>query len=375
MRPWQQPNVRWIALTSLMNDAAGEMVAPFIPAYLTGVLKAAPAWVGLVEGASDATSSLLKLVAGRLSDRTGRHRPFVIAGYAIAGAIRPLMAFVTAPAHVLAIRTVDRIGKGIRSSPRDAILADSVPPEQRGSAYGFHRAMDNLGAVVGPLLAIVALQALDGNLQRMFLLAAIPGFLSILFAFRIRDAGPVQPSTVPRLGPPSRDLMTFLLPLALFALGKAGESMMLLRAGGEEVSLVRVPLMWVVYNGAKSLGSTPLGMLSDRLGHRRTLLAAWSVYAAVAVLAASIPGNGMGILLVYALYGALSEGVEKAYVADLSPSDRGTAFGWYYLVSGVGALAGSTMLGLLWTQWGQGVAFGVSAVTATFATLFLLRSR
>jgi MFS family permease len=378
MRPWHSPNVRWIGVTSLLADAGSEMVAPFLPSFLTGVLGAAPAWVGLVEGAAEAMSSVLKLVAGRITDKFGQQGRFVVAGYALAAAARPLIGLATSPLHVLGIRLVDRVGKGLRTTPRDALLAGAVPPEQRGEAFGFHRTMDNLGAVIGPLLALILLQLLSGDLTRMFLLAAIPGALSVLAATQIRDgAAPAPAAAQARLGAPPPPLRPFLVPLTLFLLGRAGESLVLLRAGGASVDIVRLPLTWMAYSAVKAAASTPLGAVADRLGHRNTIVIGWIWYGAVAAgfaLTSSVTASFL-LLLGYALYLALCEGVEKAYVADLCASERGTAFGWYHLVVGLSSLAGSTTIGLVWTHGSSAAAFGGSSAIAITAALALAATR
>jgi MFS family permease len=373
---WRRGNVLWLGIVSLLTDASSEMVVPLLPLFLTTVLNGGPLALGWIEGAADATSSMLKLFSGRWSDRTGRRRPLVLAGYGLSTVARPLVAVAGAPWHVLVVRVTDRVGKGIRSSPRDALIAGSVGPEDRGAAFGFHRAMDHAGAVIGPLLALAALWMWPGDLRTVFALAAIPGVFAVLaIAVGVREAAPTAPPPPqPPLGKPPPELRGLLAAVALFTLGNASDVFLLLRAGGEVGSTTTLPLLWMAFHVVKVGSSLLGGRLSDRIDRRRVILAGWLVYALVYAAFAYVedPLAIAALFVVYGTYHGLTEGAERALVADLAPAGaRGTAFGWYNLVVGLLALPASVMFGLLWEVAGAPVAFLTGSALALAAALVL----
>src|SRR5688572_18941161 len=268
-------NVLWLGIVSLLTDLSSEMIYPLLPFFLTYVLGAGPAFLGVVEGVAEATASLLKLASGWFSDRIGRCKPLVLAGYAIASVMRPLVAIATAPWHVLWIRFADRVGKGIRSAPRDVLLVDAVEPGARGAAFGFHRAADHAGAVLGPLVAAGILLLAPANYRLVFALAAIPAALSVVILWlKVRESSPAvtSPRIQPAFGgfgglPPA--LRTFLLIVFLFTLGNATDAFLLLRAQQLGVPLALIPALWAVLHISKMTWSVPGGMLADRIGPRR----------------------------------------------------------------------------------------------------------
>ena len=367
-----------IGLISLLNDSASEMVYPLVPLYLASVLMAGPRALGLIEGIAEATASLLKLFSGVIVDRTRRAKPWVVAGYALAGFARPLIAFATSWPGVLALRFADRVGKGLRSSPRDALLASAVDPAQRGLAFGLHRAMDNAGAVIGPLLA-AGLLALDMPLRDIFLWTVVPGAIAVTLALCIRE--PSRLGTAPP-APFSWTLQGFppvfkryLLVLALFTLGNSSNLFLLLRARELGLPEVQIPLLWALVSTVAMLFSTPLSGLSDRLGRQRLILAGWTLYGVFYLILGLNGGQTWLLWPLFAGYGlflAATEGAEKALVADLAPANLlGTAYGWFNLTAGLLLLPASLLFGWLWQSASPALAFGVAAGCALLAALLL----
>lgn len=377
-------NVLWLSLVSLLNDTASEMIYPLLPFFLTTTLGASATALGVIEGAADSASSLVKLLGGWVSDRFGR-RPLVTTGYGIAGAVRPVLAAVTAPWQVLALRLTDRFGKGIRSAPRDALLAESVAPERRGAAFGLHRAADHLGAAIGPLLASALLLLWPGELRRVFLIAAIPGLVAAaLVLWKVRETR--TPQATPRVRVPGDDARTafdpvfvrYLAILVVFTLGNATDAFLLLRAADLGVPIAAVPILWAVHHIVKSALSVPGGVLADRVGPRRAIAAGWVVYALTygGFAVADQAWHAWVLFVVYGVFHALTEAPEKALVARMAPEGRrGAAFGAYHAAIGVAALPASLAFGVLWDRFGPGVPFLAGAGLALLATLLLPLSR
>ncbi len=378
--PLLRGNVLWLSVVSLLNDAASEMIYPLLPLFLTGSLGMGAAFVGVVEGAAESLSSLLKLAGGWASDRLGRRHALVAWGYGIAALGRPLVAVATAGWHVLAVRMADRVGKGLRSAPRDALLAESVPEARRGEAFGLHRAADHAGAVVGPLLATGILLLYPGDLRRVFALALVPGLLTVAVAvWMVRDPRPARAAAVrdapdvrlSGLGPRFPRLLGVL---ALFALGNASDAFLLLRARELGVATALIPLLWGALHASKSLWSLVGGRLSDRVGARGAIIAGWLVYAGVyaGFAAAWAPWHAWALFLVYGLFYGLTEAPEKVLVAAMAPAGlRGRAFGAYHFVVGLVALPASLLFGALWEGFGAETAFLAGAALAGAAALLL----
>jgi MFS family permease len=374
-------NVLALAAVSLFTDVASEMTYPLLPLFLSSVLGASATAVGGIEGAAESTAALLKLASGWWSDRVARRKPLVLAGYAIASAIRPLIGFAQSVSQVLAIRVTDRIGKGIRTSPRDALIADSVDASIRGRAFGFQRAGDHAGAVLGPLVAFALLRWAGLELRTVFLLTAIPGALAVAtLIFGVKETGGRHAGPPLRPSGETKNLRTrlggrfwaYLGVLLLFTLGNSTDAFLLLRAGQLGVAPALIPILWAILHVVKSLSSTPGGILSDRLGRRPLILAGWLLYAAVyfAFGRAQEQWQAWALFAVYGVYFGLTEGVEKALVADLvAPERRGAAFGWYNLAIGVGALPASLLFGFLWDRWGSTAAFDFGAGLALAAAI------
>jgi MFS family permease len=374
-------NVVLLGLTSLLNDVSSEIIYPLLPMFLTTVLGAGPAYIGVIEGIAESTASLVKLGSGWLSDRLGRRKGLVVAGYAIAAVSRPLIAIAAAPWQVLLIRFSDRTGKGMRTAPRDALLADSSAQPTWGRSFGFHRAMDHLGAVIGPLIAFGLIAIFAEGFRVVFALASIPGLVAVgVVGFGVREERGRRPPAVAAerltLGPLPRSLKAFLLVVLIFTLGNSTDAFLLLRAQTLGVAVRDLPLLWVVLHVVKSASSVPGGGLSDRIGRKRVIGLGWLLYCAVYV-GFALADSALAIWLLFGVYGlffGLTEGTEKALVADLvQPQDRGTAYGFYHLTVGIAALPASLIFGLLWDWSGPGLAFAVGAgLAGAAAVLFVL---
>ncbi|NDG75252.1 MAG: MFS transporter [Synechococcaceae bacterium WB8_1B_136] len=374
-----------VGLISLVNDGASDLIYPLLPLYLTAVLTAGPRALGLIEGIAEATSSLLKLVSGALSDRSGRSRPWIVTGYGMAGLARPLIALAASWPAVLLLRFTDRVGKGLRSSPRDALLAAVVAPDQRGLAFGLHRAMDNAGAVVGPLVA-AGLLALQVPLRQLIAWSLLPGVVCTLLALALREPGAVPPPAPrTRPAPPVRwqfsalppALQRYLPVVALFTLANSSNLFLLLRARELGVPQAQIPLLWAAISAVAMVGSTPLAAWSDRIGRRRLLLAGYGGYGIFYLLIGQLHSSGPWLLPLFASYGlflSATEGVEKALVADLSTAgSRGTAFGWFNLITGLMVLPASVLFGWLYEQFSPQLAFTGGGCCALAAALWLAR--
>ena len=378
-----------IGLVSLLNDASSEIIYPLLPIFLTTSLGASATALGMIEGLAESMASLLKLFAGYLSDRLGKRKWLVVGGYALASLVRPFIGFAGSWQQVLAIRLADRVGKGVRTAPRDAMIADTATIEQRGLAFGFHRAMDHAGAVIGPLVGYVLLAAFvlnseapsDREFTTIFLLASVPALLAVLVAVFFMRESPVHVARgeeIQKLSLRGFDgnFKRFLLILALFTLSNSSDGFLIRRATESGVSIKHVLLLWAAHHGTKVLSSLYGGDLSDRLGRKRLIVSGWVLYAAVYAGFAFVTQEvSVWILfLIYGIYFGLVEGAEKALVADLvRPEQRGTAYGLYNLAFGITVFPASLLMGMIWDWKGPTTAFLISAVMgATAAALLLL---
>ncbi len=384
-------NVLALAAVSFLTDASSEIIAPLLPMFLIGTLGASVRTVGLIEGGAEAIASLVKLASGWWSDRSRRRKPLIVFGYTIASLVRPLIGFAQSAPQVMAIRFADRVGKGVRGAPRDALLAASTPVAHRGRAFGFHRAADHAGAVAGPLIAMACLAWFAMPLRHVFFVAAIPGALAVLVAiFAVREepvpvavkpvnlaaAVTTEPANVDAIAAPlPRSFTRVMVPIALFTLGNSTDAFLILRANQLGVSIAMIPLLWVLLHVVKSASSTPGGALSDRVGRTPLIIGGWIVYALVyaGFAAANTPWHIWVLFAIYGLVFGLSEGTEKALIADLVPSARrGRAFGWYHAVIGVAALPASVVFGAVWDRYGASAAFLMGATLAVTASMLLL---
>ena len=373
------PRPVWLlGWVSLVTDMASEMIYPLLPLFLTRVLGGSAMSLGVIEGVAEAANSVLKIAAGRLTDRTGAPKRLVLAGYGLSGAVRPLVAFATSWTQVLGLRFVDRLGKGIRGAPRDAMLAHFAPPHLRGRAFGFHRAMDHTGAVAGPLIASVFLVFYPDAYRTLFALSIIPGIVVILILLRVPDTitggrEPLEPREPPEPPEPVKLSGAFwkaIVVILVFSFGNASDAFLLLRINDLGVAAFWIPLLWSALHVVKVLASLAGGDLSDRLGRRTLIAGGWIVYALVYAGFGYFdsPPAIVVIFLTYGIYFGLTEGVEKAWVADLAPAGaRGTAFGIYNAALGVGGLVSSLMFGVIWTRVSPSAAFFTGAAVALAA--------
>jgi MFS family permease len=373
---------------SLATDAASEAIYPLLPAFITQVLGAGAVSLGIVEGAAEAANSGFKIISGRLADRAASKRPIVLAGYALSSAVRPFIAVARSWTHVFALRLLDRVGKGVRGAPRDAMLAAWATPSTRGRVYGFHQAMDNAGAIVGPALATLFLVWFPGQYRTLFALTIVPGAVAVLLIFLVPEgkdssetrrvvsgSGGTTSLGVSDLSEPlPRKFKTFMMVVGLFMLGNSTDAFLLLKLTDAAGSATYVPLMWAGIHVVKTGVSLVGGSWSDKIGRRVVIGTGWIVYAVVyAGFAVSRSLTGLlAWFLVYGFYFGFAEGTEKALVADLAPRSRlGTAFGVYNAVQGLGGLLASVLFGVLWTLFGAAAAFGTGAALALAATALL----
>src|SRR5215213_6299829 len=384
-------NVYAISLVSLLNDTSSEIIYPLLSFFLTITLGAPPAAIGIIEGAAESVSSLLKLFAGYFSDRLGRRKGLVVFGYALASVARPLLGLAANWYQVLFVRLTDRVGKGIRSAPRDAMIADAARPEERGLAFGFHRAMDHAGAVVGPLLGLCVLLLMARNVNQpepsdymwLFLLASAPALMSVLVAvFFVREMPRELRADASALEPPRLSLRgfdgnfkRFLTIVSVFTLSNFSDMFLLLRAQQAGSGVAAILLLWAALHTVKVLSSLVGGDLSDRLGRKGLIVAGWALRVTVYVGFAFVDTVWVTwvLFLIYGVYFGLAEGAEKALVADLvRPEQRGTAYGLYNLAFGVTVLPASLLMGGVWNWKGPRAAFITSACVGALAVLLLV---
>ena len=375
------PGVAALGWVSFLTDVSADMIYPLLPQFITRTLGAGPAALGLIEGVAESTASLTKLGSGWWSDRAARRKPIVVLGYGIAALARPLVALATSWAQVLAIRFSDRIGKGIRTPPRDALLAGLVPQGKRGRAYGLQRAMDNAGSVVGPLVAALLLRFWIKEERILFLLAFIPGLLGLLLLARVREAPrPPRPAVASPAGrgPLPRRLWIAIGIFFLFTLANSSDAFLLLRARDCGIPIWQLPLLWSFFNGVKAALGVPGGILADRIGSVAAICLGWLVYALSygGFAVAASPLMAWGLFGLYGLFFALTEGAERALVAGLvSEEQRGRAFGAFHAAIGLASLPASVLFGLLWTLAGPRAAFAAGAAVALASTVLLLAFR
>jgi MFS family permease len=374
------PPLVWaVSAVSFFTDFSSELIYPLLPIFLTATLGLSRQFVGLIEGIAETTASFLKIVSGRLSDRAGRRTPFIIGGYSLSAVARPLLCVAANGPQALFLRFLDRFGKGIRSSPRDALINDCVPCGIRGRAYGVQRAMDHAGAIAGSLGGFALLHYLGMPMRTVILLSAIPGALAVaVVVMFVRDVKAAKEAPPPRelaraALPPRMRLYLFVL--VFFALGNSSDAFLLLRAKQMGVATAFVPLLWAALHVVKVIFSIYGGGLSDRIGRQRVIVGGWIVYAGVYAGFAFAGGASAAwaLFMTYGIYFGFTEGVEKAFVADLVPREAcGTGFGIYNFVIGVCALPSSLLMGWLWDAHGHRAAFLLGASLACAAAVLLL---
>ena len=383
-------NVFVLGLVSFFNDVASEMIYPLVPIFLTSVLFAPVAIVGLIEGIAEATASILKVISGWLSDKLLKRKPFVVAGYSFSAISKILLGLAFSWPFVLFARFIDRFGKGTRTSARDALIAESSENAVRGRSFGFHRGLDTLGAVVGPLLALLAIRFLDNKFRLIFFLSFVPAFIAILLLiFFVKEKKKEANSCLPAGAASSvfhfnwRDLDSsfkiFLLVSFIFALGNSSDAFLILRAQNLGLSLVLVVLTYVLFNFTYAIFSMPAGIISDKIGPKKVLLTGFFLFSIVYLFFGLAPSSLFLWFLfpIYGIYMALTEGVGKAYISNLIPQEKiGTAFGLYQTTIGLCAFFASFVAGILWTYIGISSPFIYGSIMAIIAAfLFIILGR
>jgi MFS family permease len=380
-------NVWALSLVSLLNDTSSEIIYPLLPTFLALSLGASPFAIGAIEGIAESTASLLKLFSGYISDKLEKRKGLVLFGYSLSALFRPLLAFATNSGEVLFVRLADRTGKGIRGTPRDALLAADVPKEKRGLAFGFNRAADHLGAVLGPIIATILIYFIALNVnkltvteyQQVFLFASIPiivGLLVVFFFVKEDKKVEVKKTEIKlSLSEFDSNFKRFLLIIALFTLSNSSDAFLLLRAEQSGISPGMLPILWMVLHISKVMSSIIGGDLSDKLGRKTMIFAGWIVYAFVYLGFAFInqAWQAWVLFIIYGIYFGLTEGAEKALVADLVEDEkRGTAYGLYALAFGVTVFPASLLFGSIWSIFGVSYAFVFSSFLSIIAAILIL---
>ena len=372
-------NVLSLGLVSLFTDISSQMIFPLIPLFLSNVLGAGKGIIGLIEGVAESTASVLKVFSGWLSDRVGRRKFLIFGGYGFSAASKIIFAFATIWQHVLAGRFLDRVGKGIRTSPRDAMIADSIGREKRGRSFGFHRMMDRVGAIIGTLLAYFLLSRLYYDFRQVFLIAIVPAVVSVLFILNVKERRrpPAGDRGFPLQGIRRVDkrFKFFIAISLLFSLGNFSFAFFILRAEEVGVAASFIPLVWLVYNIFYAVSATPLGALSDRVGRKKVLALGYALFGGVS-LGFLLVGRPLFVWLLFAIYGvfvAIFESVSRAFVSDLAhPETRATSLGIYHTAVGLAAFPANAIAGLLWRYWGAMAIFSYGAGLGFAASLLLL---
>jgi MFS family permease len=373
-----------IGLVSLFTDLSSNMIVPILPIYLTTVLHIPVTSIGIIEGIAESTASILKLFSGWITDRFGKHKLLMLIGYGLSNLTKPFFALSATWNQVLILRFSDRFGKGIRTSPRDALLADAATKEDRGRSFGFRRALDALGAALGPLVAFGILAIYAGNYQLVFWLSVIPGAIAILLIlFFLKETHPnvaLNQRALPKISFKNinRRFLAFTFIATLFTIGNFSDAFLALRAQDAGMMIALIPLAFFAMNLSSSVFSIPIGILSDRIGRRPVLISGYIIFALIYF------GFGIAkhiawiwvLFILYGLYYAFTDGIQKAYIADLVPEgQRGTAMGTFNALTGIAALPASIIAGFLWHAFGPVVAFSASSGIALLAALLMLLFR
>ena len=374
-------NVFVLGIASFLTDVSTEMAYVVLPMFLTITLGAPIAYVGLVEGVAETVASFGKMFSGWFSDKLRARKMIVVSGYALSGLTRPLLAIATAPWHVLGARFVDRIGKGLRTSPRDALIADSSEEGTKGKMFGFHRAMDHGGAISGSLVAFALLSSGISNYRTIFWVAVIPAAFTVaVLLLGVREIRPASTTAVGSilkldLREMNPIFRKYLVVVFLFTLGNSSDAFLILRAKAAGLRDSQIPLLWAALHVCKVLSVIPFGALSDRMSRRTLILTGWIFYSAIYFGFAFVAGAPAvcALFIVYGLFYGLTEGPERAWVADLVPQERlGRAYGIYNFAISIGALPASLIMGILWQKVSMGSAFFFGAVLALIAAAALL---
>jgi len=376
---WLSSNILCLGLVSLFTDLSTEMAYPIIPVFLKEVLKVQPLFIGLIEAIAESTASILKTFSGYISDRLKKRKLFIFLGYSLSALVKPLLAFATQGWHVLMVRFSDRVGKGIRTAPRDALIADSAKDAYFGRTYGFHRALDTLGAMLGPLTAFIILALSQNNYRLLFGLAAVPGIIAIaIVLLGVREIVPEAKRIIKfSFRQIDKRLKALLIIMVIFTLGNSSDAFLILRARNIGVSATMIPLLWLVFNISYFLWAYPAGILSDRIGRRKTIFLGLMIFS-LCYTAFSFNHSPLliwFIFIIYGLYYGFTEGNLRAYVADLTTSEiRATVFGIYHTVVGITLLPANILMGFLWQKFGFQTALLLGASLSLVSGIALIAS-
>lgn len=369
-------NVLFLGLTSFLTDTTTKMIYSVMPLFLM-TLGASKTELSLIEGIAESTASVLKALSGWLSDRIGKNKPLMAIGYAFTAFLSPLFAIATSPLQVLVIRFTERVGKGIRTAPRDSLVAASCQHGSKGKSFGFHKAMDNAGAIVGPLLASGLLALFPGQYRKVFLIAGLPAIIGLLsLIFLVKEAGTDRKELLGKLSFkdfPKR-YYYFLAIVLVFTLGNSTDTLLLVKASDVGIGDAFIPIMYVIYNAVSVLFSVPTGMLSDKIGRERLIMFGYSLYALIyfGFGRTSSASSVIFLFAMYGLYSAATDGVQKALVTDIVDTRmKGTGLGIYNFVVGITLLPASVIAGLLYDKVGNRAPFHFSSAMALTATLLL----
>ena len=382
-----------MGMTSFFTDVASEMIYPILPIFLSSVLGLNKAFIGLIEGIAEATSSLLKLVSGWVSDKMGKRKEIVVLGYSLSTIAKPLLALANSGWGILGLRFLDRLGKGLRTSPRDALIAESCESCDRGKSFGFHRALDSAGAMVGPAIAFVLMPVLGqmaaegftavNPYRTIFLLSTIPAAIAVLILLlfvketkpREKDIAKYSGSVLNYRFLLNKKYIAFMLIFTLFTLGNSSDAFLILRAQDLNISLFFIPLLWMMFNGVYTAFSLPTGKISDIVGRKKVLVTGLIVYSLV-YFGFGASSQAWHIWILFALYGAyygITEGTSRALIADSIPAEvRATAYGVYKTIIGISVFFSSVIMGLLWQTFGATTAFSFGGSLAAVSAILLL---
>lgn len=376
------PNIVKLGFISFFTDTSTEMIYPLLPLFLRQ-LGASSISIGLIEGLAESTASIFKVFSGWLSDRIKKRKIFVLVGYSLSAVIKPIFGFSRNVLDVLSLRFTERLGKGIRTAPRDAIIAESTRTESRGRSFGFHRAMDTMGAVIGPMLAFLLLPIFMGNYRAIFFVSVIPAAIAVLLIFYIKEGRVVKAKGSSKLSFSgySKNFIFFIIIVGIFSIANSSNAFLILRAKDIGIKPLFIPLLWSFFNIIYALVSYPGGMLSDKIGRKTVIIFGLFLYSIVyfGFATARIPSHIWSLFFFYGIYYGITEGNLRAFTVDLAPLEkRATSIGIYHTIVGIMIFPASLLMGVLWKYINPTFAFdfcGIIALISAFLLFFVKREK